>query len=131
MHGHARAGQGRTPFTLVECIARRPFFDLNYDVESRKGAVRGLTSPTAQIISSRPSRSPSGDPSVGKLGDARPPCDLPIVTTYSDYKDFNGVKFPTKIVQTQGEFPVWELTITSVQPNAPAELWCSRPPFRR
>ena len=42
MHGHARAGQGRTPFTLVECIARRPFFDLNYDVESRKGAVRGL-----------------------------------------------------------------------------------------
>ena len=59
--------------------------------------------------------------------------DLPIVTNYSDYKDFNGVKFPTKIVQTQGEFPVWELTITSVQPNAPAELpvlrWSSRPPF--
>ena len=48
--------------------------------------------------------------------------DLPIVTTYSDYKDFNGVKFPTKIVQTQGEFPVWELAVTSVQPNAPADL---------
>src|SRR6266699_2945545 len=102
--------------------------ELRCRVEEGRGAG---PSPTAQIISSRPSRSPSGDPSVGKLGDARPPCDLPIVTTYSDYKDFNGVKFPTKIVQTQGEFPVWELTITSVQPNAPAELWCSRPPFRR
>src|SRR5579862_468790 len=33
--------------------------------------------------------------------------DLPVVCTYSDYKDYNGVKFPTKIVQTQGGFPVW------------------------
>src|SRR6516164_7292349 len=48
--------------------------------------------------------------------------DMPVVATYSDYKDFNGVKFPSKIVQTQGGFPVWELTITNVQPNAPADL---------
>jgi len=54
-----------------------------------------------------------GDPVLG---------DVPIVATYSDYKDFNGVKFPTKIMQSQGDFPTWELTITDVQPNAPAEL---------
>lgn len=48
--------------------------------------------------------------------------DMPVVATYSDYKDFNGTKFPTKIVQTQGGFPVWELTIVQVQPNAPADL---------
>ena len=48
--------------------------------------------------------------------------DMPVVVTYSDYKDFNGIKFPTKIVQTQGGFPVWELTIVQVQPNAPADL---------
>jgi len=48
--------------------------------------------------------------------------DIPIVTTYSEYKDFNGVKFPTKILQTQGGFPVWDLTISSVQPNALADL---------
>ncbi len=53
--------------------------------------------------------------------------DLPIVTTYSDYKDFNGVKFPTKILQTQGGFPVWDLTITAVQPNAPADLAVPEP----
>jgi len=48
--------------------------------------------------------------------------DTPLVTTYSDYKDYNGVKFPTKIVQTQGGFPVWDITVTAVQPNAPADL---------
>ena len=48
--------------------------------------------------------------------------DMPVVATYNDYKDFNGIKFPTKIVQTQGGFPVWELTINTVQANAPADL---------
>jgi glyoxylase-like metal-dependent hydrolase (beta-lactamase superfamily II) len=44
--------------------------------------------------------------------------DMLVETTYSDYKDFAGVKFPTKIVQTQGGFPVLELTVSDVQPNA-------------
>jgi glyoxylase-like metal-dependent hydrolase (beta-lactamase superfamily II) len=48
--------------------------------------------------------------------------DMAVVNTYSDYKDFNGVKFPTKILQMQGGFPVNDLTITRVQPNAPADL---------
>ena len=54
-----------------------------------------------------------GDPVLG---------DTPVVANYSDYKDFNGVKFPTKILQTQGGLPVYDLTITGVQPNAPADL---------
>ena len=61
--------------------------------------------------------------------------DMPVVTTYSDYKDYNGVKFPTKIVQTQGGFPVWDITVTSVQPNVRPicrfPRACSpRPPYR-
>jgi glyoxylase-like metal-dependent hydrolase (beta-lactamase superfamily II) len=43
--------------------------------------------------------------------------DMEIETTYSDYKDFNGVKFPTRIVQKQGGYMVSDLTITKVQPN--------------
>jgi hypothetical protein len=39
---------------------------------------------------------------------------LQIGVTYSNYKDFNGVKFPTTIVQTQGGFSAWELTINKV-----------------
>jgi len=48
--------------------------------------------------------------------------DMPYVFTYSDYKDFGGVKFPTRIVQTEGGFPVNEFTITGVQPNSAVNL---------
>jgi glyoxylase-like metal-dependent hydrolase (beta-lactamase superfamily II) len=48
--------------------------------------------------------------------------DMLIETTYADYKDFNGIKFPTRIVQKQGGFPTLELTITDVQPNAAAAI---------
>jgi glyoxylase-like metal-dependent hydrolase (beta-lactamase superfamily II) len=48
--------------------------------------------------------------------------DMPYVFTYSDYKDFGGIKFPTKIVQSEGGFSVNELTLTSVQPNAPVDI---------
>jgi len=48
--------------------------------------------------------------------------DTEVVATYSDYKDFGGVQFPTKILVVQGGFPLWDLTITSVTPNAPFDL---------
>jgi glyoxylase-like metal-dependent hydrolase (beta-lactamase superfamily II) len=48
--------------------------------------------------------------------------DMPYSFTYSDYKDFGGVKFATKIVQSEGGFPVNDLTVTSAQPNAPVDL---------
>jgi glyoxylase-like metal-dependent hydrolase (beta-lactamase superfamily II) len=48
--------------------------------------------------------------------------DMLVETTYSDYKDFAGVKFPTKIVQTQGGFPILELNVSEVQPNAAANI---------
>jgi glyoxylase-like metal-dependent hydrolase (beta-lactamase superfamily II) len=43
--------------------------------------------------------------------------DMLFDATYSDYKDFGGVKFPTKIVQRQGDYPILDLTITDVKPN--------------
>jgi glyoxylase-like metal-dependent hydrolase (beta-lactamase superfamily II) len=48
--------------------------------------------------------------------------DIPFETTFADYKDFFGVKFPTRIVQKQGGYPVLDLTITDVKPNAPANI---------
>lgn len=48
--------------------------------------------------------------------------DMPIETTYADYKDFAGVKFPTTIVQKQGGFPTLDLTVGSVTPNAAADI---------
>ena len=48
--------------------------------------------------------------------------DIPFETTFSDYKDFSGLKFPTHIVQKQGGYPVLDLMITDVKPNAPANV---------
>ena len=36
----------------------------------------------------------------------------------ADYKDFGGVKFPMKIVQRQGGYPILDLTVSDVKPNA-------------
>jgi glyoxylase-like metal-dependent hydrolase (beta-lactamase superfamily II) len=48
--------------------------------------------------------------------------DVVTETTYSAYKDFGGVKFPTRIVQRQAGSPVLDLTITDVKPNAAAAI---------
>jgi glyoxylase-like metal-dependent hydrolase (beta-lactamase superfamily II) len=48
--------------------------------------------------------------------------DMPIVTTFSDYKDYKGVKFPSRIVQTEGGHLTFELNVTDVKVNAPASL---------
>ena len=43
--------------------------------------------------------------------------DMAVETAFSGYKDFNGVKFPTTIVQKQGGQAVLDLTVNSVNPN--------------
>jgi glyoxylase-like metal-dependent hydrolase (beta-lactamase superfamily II) len=48
--------------------------------------------------------------------------DMSIETTFSDYRDFNGVKFPARIVQKQWLYPVLELNVASVEPNAAVNL---------
>lgn len=53
--------------------------------------------------------------------------DMVVVTTYSDYKDYNGVKFPSRINQSMGGHPVLELAVTDVKVNgaavdAPAQI---------
>ena len=63
--------------------------------------------------------------------------DMAVVANYSDYKDFAGVKFPTKIAIEQGGFPAWELAISEVAANPGLELpvpdavaTATIPPFR-
>jgi glyoxylase-like metal-dependent hydrolase (beta-lactamase superfamily II) len=53
--------------------------------------------------------------------------DMLITTIYSDYRDFEGVKFPAKIAQEQGGYPLLDVSVTSVQPNAPADLLVPEP----
>ncbi len=48
--------------------------------------------------------------------------DMPVTVTYADYKDFGGVKFPTRIRQTYGGHPALELTVTEVKANVAADI---------
>jgi glyoxylase-like metal-dependent hydrolase (beta-lactamase superfamily II) len=48
--------------------------------------------------------------------------DLTVEVTYGEYKDFGGVKFPTRIRQSAGGFPALELTVTDVKPNAAVDI---------
>jgi glyoxylase-like metal-dependent hydrolase (beta-lactamase superfamily II) len=46
--------------------------------------------------------------------------DMLVEQDYSGYKDFGGVKFPAKIVQTRAGLAWTDLTVTDVKPNAEA-----------
>lgn len=48
--------------------------------------------------------------------------DTAVVTTYSDYRDFGGVKFPARIRQAQAGSPVLDLAVKEVQPNLQAGI---------
>ena len=48
--------------------------------------------------------------------------DLTIEVRYSDYKDFGGVQFPSKIEQSAGGFPSVDLTVTGVRPNGAVDI---------
>jgi glyoxylase-like metal-dependent hydrolase (beta-lactamase superfamily II) len=45
--------------------------------------------------------------------------DMLVETTFTDYKDFGGVKFPTHILQKEGGWPNLDLTVTDVKANIP------------
>lgn len=40
--------------------------------------------------------------------------DMPVEVTYTVYRDFAGVKFPTRITQSAGGFPTLDITLTDV-----------------
>jgi glyoxylase-like metal-dependent hydrolase (beta-lactamase superfamily II) len=43
--------------------------------------------------------------------------DMLIETTYSGYRNFSGIQFPSRIQQTQGGYPTLDLTVTAVEVN--------------
>jgi glyoxylase-like metal-dependent hydrolase (beta-lactamase superfamily II) len=45
--------------------------------------------------------------------------DMQIVATYTGWKDFGGAMAPSKIVQTRGGWPFFEVTVTSAKANPP------------
>jgi glyoxylase-like metal-dependent hydrolase (beta-lactamase superfamily II) len=48
--------------------------------------------------------------------------DTLLETTFSNYKDFSGVKFPAKIVQKQGDWAILDLNVADAKPNVAANI---------
>jgi glyoxylase-like metal-dependent hydrolase (beta-lactamase superfamily II) len=48
--------------------------------------------------------------------------DTVIEGDYSAYREFSGVQFPTRIVQSQGGHPVLDIAVATVEPNSAAAL---------
>ena len=46
--------------------------------------------------------------------------DTEVLFTYSDYKDFGGVRFPSRLQRVQGGHPVLDLTVSNVTANPAA-----------
>jgi glyoxylase-like metal-dependent hydrolase (beta-lactamase superfamily II) len=53
--------------------------------------------------------------------------DIDYEVTFADYRDFQGVKFPTHILQKQAGAPVLDLTVTDVKPNVDVSLQAAAP----
>ena len=47
---------------------------------------------------------------------------MPFEAIYSDYKDVGGAQFPMHIVQKQGGYPIFDLTLTDVKANAAVNI---------
>jgi glyoxylase-like metal-dependent hydrolase (beta-lactamase superfamily II) len=57
--------------------------------------------------------------------------DMHIVATYSGWKDFGGVMAPSKIVQTRGGWPFFEVNVTAAKANPPDLATLAPPPAGR
>ncbi|MES2356334.1 MAG: MBL fold metallo-hydrolase [Pseudomonadota bacterium] len=48
--------------------------------------------------------------------------DTLVETKYSDYKDFDGIQFPSHIVRTQGGYPVLDIAVSGVKVNPVVDI---------
>lgn len=48
--------------------------------------------------------------------------DTLVETYYSDYKDFGGIQFPSRIVRNQGGYPVLDINVSSVKANPKVDI---------
>jgi glyoxylase-like metal-dependent hydrolase (beta-lactamase superfamily II) len=107
-HGIIKAAL-RNPATVVVRDAARGETGVAFSEPGRFSAIVWINADN--LVERIDSRLP--DPVMG---------DIAVMTTYSDYKDFGGVKFPMRIRQSQGGFPVLDLQVSEVQDNIPAGI---------
>jgi glyoxylase-like metal-dependent hydrolase (beta-lactamase superfamily II) len=104
-HGFVKAAQGASPTLASRRVNGRTMTVISFTVRDQN-RVEGFIN-ADHLIERIETRIPN--PILG---------DTLIETTFAGYRDFGGVKFPTRIVQRQGGFPILELNVADVRPNA-------------
>ena len=107
--GFVRAARAAKPTVSQARVGGKPFTVVSFLVRD-KHKVNGYINARHQV---EKIETWTPQPTLG---------DMSIETTFSDYRDFNGVTFPARIVQKQWMYPVLELNVTDAQPNAAVNL---------
>jgi len=108
-HGLLRAAFASNTTVTKKTIDGRPMTVISFTYQGKHKVVAYANDQNAleRVESSY------GHPIVG---------DMKVVTYYGAYRDFAGVKFPTKIIQYQDDKPTLDLTVTAVRANPPVDI---------
>ena len=108
-HGVIKAAMANNPTSAMRIVDGKTLTAVSFAVPGRYRATALINAAglVEQIESTQP------HPVTG---------DTASSIRFSDYKDTGGVKFPMRIQQSMGGYPVLDLTVSDVKPNAPAGI---------
>ena len=108
-HGLVRAAFANNAMVTKKTIEGREMTVVSFAVQGKHKVVAYANDQNAveKVESSY------GHPVVG---------DMKVVTYYGPYRDFAGIKFPTKIIQYQDGLPSLDVTITAVRANPTVDI---------
>ena len=108
-HGFVKAAMAATPTVAARTVTGRRFTVVSF-MWKGKYRINGYIN-DQNLLEKVETWMP--DPLLG---------DLLVENIFSNYRDVAGIKFPGRIVQTQGGFPVLDVTIADVRTNAVAAI---------
>jgi glyoxylase-like metal-dependent hydrolase (beta-lactamase superfamily II) len=108
-HGLVRAAFASNATVTKKTIDGRPMTIISFTYQGKDKVVAYANDQNAleRVESSY------GHPIVG---------DMKVLTYYGPYRDFAGVKFPTKIIQYQDGLATLDLTVTAIRANPPVDI---------
>jgi len=108
-HGLVRAAFASNPTITKKSLDGRPMTVISFTYQGKAKVVAYANDQNAiERVESF-----YGHPIVG---------DMKVLTHYGPYRDFAGVKFPSKIIQYQDGLATLDLTVTAVRANPPTDI---------
>jgi glyoxylase-like metal-dependent hydrolase (beta-lactamase superfamily II) len=108
-HGFLRAAAARNATVATKSVAGKKYTVVSF-VGDNKASVNGYINDRNLVER------------VETLIDNQFLGDMPFEALYSDYKEVDGAQFPMHIVQKQGGYPIFDLTLTDVKVNVPVAI---------